>query len=425
MTIILELSPLVKQLKEYSQTKKLPTKQMEKLFQKNIVDVLSRATTIIDDQHVFIATGDIPAMWLRDATFQVLPYIELLDNINGLDELIKGTLRQELKYVQIDPYANAFNLSASGAHWSDDDTDIPVSDWVWERKFEVDSLCAPIFLAVKYFEASGDNTVWDESFWKTLRIIINVFQKEQNHEKSSYYFNRVNCPPSDSLSRDGRGTKVSYTGMIWNGFRPSDDACKYGYLVPSNMFAVSVLRSVRKYIPIDKNSLRSDIDQMILEIQAGIKKYAIKSLPSGELGFAYEVDGLGHANFMDDANVPSLLSLPFVGYINESDELYKQTQRFILSDKNPYFYSGKVLSGIGSAHTPEKYVWPISIAMQGLISQSKSVQAAQAQMIAMTTDGTEQSHEGIHIDDPHQYTREWFSWSNMTYIQLILKWLIH
>lgn len=396
---------------------------MEELFQKSIVDVLSKATTVIDNQHVFIATGDIPAMWLRDATFQVLPYIELLDVVNGLDELIKGTLRQELKYVRIDPYANAFNLSASGAHWSDDDTDIPVSDWVWERKFEVDSLCAPIFLAVKYFEVSGDDEIWDEDFWKTLRIIIDVFQKEQHHEKSSYYFNRVGCPKSDTLVRDGRGSEVSYTGMIWNGFRPSDDACKYGYLVPSNMFAVSVLRSVRQYIPVSEKKLRLDVDRMLSDIQTGIKKYAIKTLPSGELGFAYEVDGLGHANFMDDANVPSLLSLPFLEYVDVNDELYQQTQRFILSDKNLYFYNGKVLNGIGSAHTPERYVWPISIAMQGLVSKSKSVQSAQAQIIAMSTDGTKQCHEGIHIDDPHRYTREWFSWSNMTYVQLILKWL--
>lgn len=418
---MVDLKEVARKLDAYAASKKLPSAQSTALFHNIFSDAIKNATDKGPDDTYFVATGDIPAMWLRDATFQVLPYLEVLDEIPELKEIILGVLKLELRYVQHDPYANAFNQTASGAHWSDDETDILVSDLVWERKFEIDSLCAPLFLALKYYQKTGEVALFDEEFWQTVELIVQTFETEQHHETSSYYFKRENCPATDTLVNDGRGTPVGYTGMIWCGFRPSDDACQYGYHVPSNMYAISVLQPLLALIPAQLAQLKHRIEQLITAVQHGIEEFAIITLPNKQQIYAYEVDGLGNVNLMDDANVPSLLSLPFLGYLDSEDTLYQATRDFILSPQNPYYYQGKILERIGSSHTPKRYVWPVSLAMEGLTTRDVLVKAAKLQAIAMTENQTKQCHESVHVDDPAQYTREWFSWSNMTFCQLALE----
>lgn len=418
---MVDLKEVAAKLDAYAAQKRLPSAQSTALFHNIFSDAIKNATDKGPDETYFVATGDIPAMWLRDATFQVLPYLEVLDEIPELKEIILGVLRLELSYVQHDPYANAFNQTASGAHWSDDETDIAVSDLVWERKFEIDSLCAPLFLALKYHEKTGETALFDAYFWQTVELIVQTFEIEQHHETSPYYFKRENCPATDTLVNDGRGTPIGYTGMIWCGFRPSDDACQYGYHVPSNMYAISVLQPLLALIPASLTDLKQRIVNLIAAVERGIKDFAIVTLPDGKQIYAYEVDGLGHVNLMDDANVPSLLSLPFLGYLDSEDTLYQATREFILSPQNPYYYQGKILEGIGSSHTPKRYVWPVSLAMEGLTTKDPLVKAAKLQAIAMTENQTKQCHESVQVDDPAQYTREWFSWSNMTFCQLALE----
>ncbi|MCI2171391.1 glycoside hydrolase family 125 protein [Schleiferilactobacillus perolens] len=420
---MINLKTVEKKLDDYAAQQTLPSKRATQLFRHVLNDVIAKATTANLDGTFFVATGDIPAMWLRDATFQILPYLSLADEIPELRTIAKGVLRQELIYVQHDPYANAFNQTASDAHWAEDESNIPISPFVWERKFEVDSLCAPLFLATALHQQDPTDDFLDDEFWSTLAVILGVFQQEQHHGDSPYFFNRSTGPASDTLKNHGRGTEVGDTGMIWSGFRPSDDACQYGYLVPSNMFAVSVLRDLLPLIPDNQQTLRQDTAKLIEEVTAGIQEYGVVTLPTGQKGYAYEVDGLGHVNLMDDANVPSLLSQPFLGYTTPDDPLYQNTRAFILSTQNPYYYSGRILEGIGSAHTPANYVWPISLAMEGLTSTDPLVQAARLEAIALTDNRTQQCHEGVNVDDPRQFTREWFSWSNMTFCQLALKLL--
>lgn len=414
------LDSVIKSLNKYSANQKLSNSKTTNLFRGLLADVLTKATQYEDDGSYFVKTGDIPAMWLRDATFQVLPYVSLINEIPSLYYLLSGVLKRELRFVKMDPYANAFNQTASGARWSIDKSNIPVSDHVWERKFEIDSLCAPLFLAEKIYEETGKNDLFDDEFWDTLTVIIDVFVTEQHHNSSSYYFERKDCPTNDTLSNEGKGTPVTYTGMIWDGFRPSDNACEYGYHIPSNMFVVSVLKPLLNLIPDKYLSLKNRITVLLNDIKDGINEYAIVKLPNNKLGYAYETDGMGNYKLMDDANVPSLLSLPFIGYCSKDTELYLNTRNFILSPDNPYYYSGLVLNGIGSNHTPLNYVWPISIAMEGLTSNDAEVKTKQLNIIAETTNDTSQCHESIDMNDQSKYTRDWFSWSNMTYCQLSL-----
>lgn len=414
------LTEIIAKIEDYAAQQTLPTAKTTALFRSLLSDALAKATSAEADGTYFVKTGDIPAMWLRDATFQVLPYIKLMKAIPELESVLVGVLRRELRYVQHDPYANAFNQTASGAHWSDDESDIPVSDLVWERKFEIDSLCAPLLLALKLHENTDNIDFLDDEFWQTLELIMTVLETEQHHDQSSYYFKRVDCPDNDTLTNDGRGTPVGVTGMVWDGFRPSDNACEYGYHVPSNLFLVAVLTKITPLIPAKFNALKARVETLVAAIQQGVTRYAMVTLPTGQVGYAYEVDGLGHQKLMDDANVPSLLALPFIGYTSIDDSIYQNTREFILSDQNPYYYQGKVLAGIGSNHTPEAYVWPISLAMEGLTSTDQTVKVAQLEKIAATDNETGQCHESVSVDDVSQYTRDWFSWANMTYCELAL-----
>ncbi|HEP6589378.1 TPA: glycoside hydrolase family 125 protein, partial [Streptococcus pyogenes] len=232
------------------------------------------------------------------------------------------------------------------------------------------------------------------------------------------------CPSSDTLQNNGKGTPIYYTGMVWSGFRPSDDACHYGYFIPGNCFILVILDQLLALLIDNKQEkLKEKIIQLKSEIFEGINRYGLITDQSGSLYYAYEVDGLGNQLFMDDANVPSLLSLPFLGYCKDNDPIYLNTRKKCLSEQNPYYYSGSYLTGIGSPHTPPQYVWPISIAMEGLTTADIAMIKEKIIKIANTDDQTNQCHEGIDVNDPKNYTREWFSWSNMTYCQLVFHYM--
>ncbi|OTN77461.1 hypothetical protein A5886_002561 [Enterococcus sp. 8G7_MSG3316] len=372
------------------------------------------------DGTTFVLTGDIPAMWLRDSTAQVRPYLCLASEDQELSDMIAGLVKKQFQYVCIDPYANAFNESENSAGHQDDETEM--SGWIWERKYEIDSLCYPIQLAYLLYKNTGRVDHFDESFKQGVKKAIDVFQVEQDHEHSPYSFIRHTDRQEDTLPFDGKGTPVSKTGMTWSGFRPSDDACMYGYLVPSNMFAVVVL----DYIQFIFSEISPD-DQIVIqaqqlrkEIQEGIDRYGRTKNQAGDIIYAYEVDGNGHATVMDDSNVPNLISAPYLGYGTCEDPIYQSTRKTVLSKENPYFYEGMYASGIGSSHTPENFVWPIAMAMTGLTTTDKEKKARILDQLVAIDAGSHLMHEGINVDDPNDYTREWFSWANMMFCELVM-----
>ncbi|HFX3844230.1 glycoside hydrolase family 125 protein [Enterococcus faecium] len=410
-------------IKEYVENINLFDKKATNLFRHAIVDTISNTVTVKENGEIFVATGDIPAMWLRDSTFQVLPYLELVDDIPSIKQLIHGVIKQQLSFLLHDPYANAFNIEENDRHYSNDRSNIPISSLVWERKFEIDSLCAPFFLAYRLYQTGYQKHI-NKDFWKSAELVIDTFITEQRHEQSEYRFQRSDCPSSDTLQNNGKGTPIYYTGMVWSGFRPSDDACHYGYFIPGNCFILVILDQLLALLIDNKQEkLKEKIIQLKSEIFEGINRYGLITDQSGSLYYAYEVDGLGNQLFMDDANVPSLLSLPFLGYCKDNDPIYLNTRKKCLSEQNPYYYSGSYLTGVGSPHTPPQYVWPISIAMEGLTTADIAMIKEKIIKIANTDDQTNQCHEGIDVNDPKNYTREWFSWSNMTYCQLVFHYM--
>ena len=405
--------------------KKYP--KLEKLYRNCYPNTLETTAEILPDGSTFLYTGDIPAMWLRDSTAQVTQYLPLTKEDPEIRSLLRGLIEKQLFYVRADPYANSFNLEPTGHHYVDDR---PVAnDWVWERKYETDSLCYPIRLAYLYWKACGDGSIFDAKFTATMETIVDLWITEQHHmTKSSYYFIRPDCRWIDTLHNEGRGYPVNYTGMTWSGFRPSDDSCTFGYPTASNMFAVVSLRQLSEIFTAYPDAggdiqriaaLTAKIRRLCAEIEHGIAMYSIVIHPKYGKMYACETDGFGNHILADDANVPSLLSAPYLGFCAPDDPVYLNTRRFILSADNPFYYSGQAAKGVGSPHTPEGYIWHIALSMQALTALDPEEVRGLIGTLASTDAGTGYMHEGFHADNPAQFTRAWFAWSNSLFAECI------
>lgn len=391
-----------------------------KVFEECFLNTLETTIKINPDGTSFVLTGDIPAMWLRDSSAQLRPYMLLASLDEQVYQLIKGLVTLQFRYIHHDPYANAFNQEPNGKGHQDDHTQM--TPWIWERKYEVDSLCYAIQLAYLLYKNTGRTDHLDHEFITGLSDILQVWSVEQDHTQSPYIFVRDTDRIEDTLVNEGLGTPVAYTGMTWSGFRPSDDCCEYHYLIPSNMFAAVVLGYVEELgqvIEIPKDQL-DKAAKLRNEIIQGIETYGKVKNEAGETIYAFEVDGLGNYKIMDDGNIPSLLSAPYLGYLKADDPVYLATRRTILSPENPYFYQGKEAQGVGSSHTWVDYIWPMALSVQGLTALDRQEKKELLNILVNTDGGTNRMHESFHVDDPRQFTREWFSWSNMMFCELLL-----
>jgi hypothetical protein len=370
----------------------------------------------------FVITGDINAMWMRDSSAQVWPYLPLVKEDAELRSMIKGVLNRQVACVLIDPYANAFNAGPTGSEWDSDRTDMKPE--LHERKWEVDSLCYPIRLAYNYWKTSGDSSFFDESWQKAGKLIIATFKEQQRKDgHGPYHFQRRTEVASDTAPNGGYGNPVKPVGLICSIFRPSDDATIFPFLIPSNYFAVVSLKQMAEmFLAIAKDSMTaSECTALATEVHNAIEKYATKQHPVYGKVLAYEVDGFGNQLFMDDANVPCLLALPYLGALSNHDPLYLNTRRMVLSETNPYFFKGKAAEGVGGPHVGMNYIWPMSIIMRALTSTDKNEIRKCIHWLKTTHAGTGFMHESFNKDNPSDFTRKWFAWANTLFGELIIK----
>lgn len=372
----------------------------------------------------YVWTGDIPAMWLRDSGAQVWPYVDLCREDEALRKMIAGVIRQQLKLIHIDPYANAFNTGPTGAGAVSDDTGTPQNPWVFERKWEIDSHCYPVRLAYHYWKTTGDTSVFDGDWITAVGDILTTFTEQQRKDGDGpYYFLRVTDRQLDTKDRVGWGNPVKPVGLIASSFRPSDDATQFEFLVPSNWFAVLILRQAAEILTAVNG--RSDLAERCIaladEVETALRKYAVVHHPAFGDIYAYEVDGFGNAYLMDDANVPSLLSLSYLDPSMKADPVAMNTRRFVWSDSNPYFWRGKAAEGIGGPHIGTEAIWPMSIMMRAFTSDDEEEIAWCIRTLLATDAGTGFIHESFHRDDAANYTRPWFAWQNTLFGELILK----
>jgi meiotically up-regulated gene 157 (Mug157) protein len=369
-----------------------------------------------------VITGDIPAMWLRDSSAQVWPYLPLAAKDASLRRLLEGVIRRQTRCLLIDPYANAFmaDLNSPPLEWSVKDK-TEMKPGVGERKYELDSLCYPIRLAHGYWKATGDVSPFDTRWKKAMQLVVQTMRVQQRKEGlGPYRFQRSAESPTDSLV-NGIGNPVKPVGLIASCFRPSDDACIFPFLVPSNLFAVTSLRQLADMATtvLNDNAMAAEAGSLAKEVETVLRQYAIVGTAGGSI-WAYEVDGYGGRVLMDDANVPSLLGLPYLASSPDS-ALYGRTRSFVWSERNPWFYKGSAGEGIGGPHIGRDMIWPMSQIIFALTSDSDPEIVRTIRMLQRSSANFGFMHESYHKDDPARFTRAWFAWANTLFGELVGK----
>ena len=372
--------------------------------------------------YTYVITGDIDAMWLRDSSAQVFPYLSLAKEDEKLKNLLKGVINKQIEFVLLDPYANAFyDDNQKVSEWKNDFTEMKPG--VHERKWEIDSLCYVMRLSYHYWKTTGDTSIFDDDWKNAMLLILKTFREQQRKEnKGPYKFQRGNGNPLDTQFGNGYGNPTHKNGLIHSMFRPSDDATFYPYLVSSNMFAVVSLRQISEIFKTIFSSLNVDNQfiELANEVDEAIKNYAIFERKDFGKIYALEIDGFGNALFMDDANVPNLLSIPYLGYTSYHDEIYKNTRKFSLSTANPWFNEGKFAKGIGGPHVGENKIWPLGLTMQALTTDDDEEIFYCLKTLKNTHSGTGFIHESFDVNNPKDFSRSWFAWANTLFGELIL-----
>ena len=394
----------------------------ENCFPNTLDTTVHYSLTEDGDDDTFVYTGDIHAMWLRDSGAQVWPYVQFAKKDEKIRRMVRGTILRQLKCICLDPYANAFNFGPTGSEWRSDITDMNPN--LHERKYEIDSLCYPIRLAYYYWQVTGDSSIFGDLWREAVAKILKTFREQQRKEnKGPYRFMRKTERQYDTVCNDGYGNPVKPVGLIASVFRPSDDATVFLYLIPSNFFAVTSLRKIAEILTTVNHDAAAaqDYARLADEVETALRKYAIHNHPKYGKIYAFEVDGFGNQLLMDDANVPSLLAMAYLGDVGINDPVYQNTRRFVWSEDNPYFFRGKQGEGIGGPHIGHDMVWPMSIMMRAFTSQDDDEIAKCMQMLVDTDNGTGFMHESFHKDNAAKYTRSWFAWQNTLFGELILK----
>ena len=391
----------------------------------NTLDTTVYASTVDGKPDTYVVTGDIDAMWLRDSSAQVWPYVALAKEDAELRQLLEGLIRRQARMILIDPYANAFMRDEKQPPliWAVlDKTEHHAG--VGERKWEVDSLCYPLRLAHGYWKATGDtkpfDPVWKDAAW----TIVRTFREQQRKkDRGPYSFERDSAVPYDTVALSGFGNPARPVGMIFSMFRPSDDACIYPLFVPANLFAVTSLRKLAEMAAhvLDDAKLATEASGLAMEVERALEIHGrVHHEKFGEI-WAYEVDGYGNALMMDDANAPGLVSMAYLGCARAEDPLYRRTRAFALSDSNPYFFKGKVAEGVGGPHEGMNMVWPMGIMYRALTSTDEAEIRTCLRWLRDSTAATGFMHESFDKDNASTFTRSWFAWANTLLGELVLK----
>jgi uncharacterized protein len=388
----------------------------------NTLDTTVQPGTFEGRPDTAVLTGDIAAMWLRDSSAQVWPYLRLASQDRRLRDLLEGVIRRQVRCILIDPYANCFmaDLSAPPLEWSRND-ETEMKQGVGERKYELDSLCYPIRLAHGYWKNTGDTGPFDSQWKLAMRTVLATMQVQQRKDgPGPYHFQRKAANPTDSLV-NGIGNPGRPVGLVASAFRPSDDACIFPFFVPANLFAVTSLRQLSTMANqiLHDSALANEASELADEVDAALRQHAIIQTSEGTI-WAFEVDGYGGHVLMDDANAPSLLSLP---YLDSSPDtaLYARTRSFAWGTQNPWFFRGSAGEGIGGPHIGRNSIWPMSQIIYALTSNSSNEIRRTIQILQASAAGTGFMHESYDRNDPSLFTRAWFAWANTLFGELIGK----
>ncbi|MCJ1316107.1 hypothetical protein MMC15_001427 [Xylographa vitiligo] len=385
----------------------------------------------------FIVTGDINAEWLRDSTNQLAQYQALAPKDKKIETLVLGAINTQAEYVIESPYCNAFqppppsNIPPAGNGQHDTVHPAFESTQVFECKYELDSLAH--FLALgNQFYANTKSTAFLTKRWYTALETLLVVLDEQSKstfnettgkfERNEYTFQRVTMVSSETLGLSGVGNPLNGgTGLIRSAFRPSDDATILGFFIPANaMMAIELKRAAEIVGLADKVELRKVLLARAASIERGVWEHGVVSHKRYGEVFAFEVDGYGSQILMDDANLPSLLALPLLGFVDVSDKTYQNTRKMILEKSgNPFYLTGKGFSAIGGPHIGLQHAWPMSRLVQAMTSDNDE-EILDSLEAVLKTSKLGLIHESINVERVADYTRSWFAWANSVFAQTVL-----
>lgn len=385
----------------------------------------------------FIVTGDINAEWLRDSTNQLQQYQPLAKKDKEIFKLILGAINTQAEYVIGSPYCNAFqppapsNLSPTFQDQADNVHPEYEASFVFECKYELDSLAHFLSLANQFHNHTGSTEFINARWLQALDTVLSVLDEQSQPTfdektgaffKNAYTFQRRTDIGTETLALSGVGNPLAGgTGLVRSAFRPSDDATILGFLIPSNaMMSVELARSAAILKKAGKKNIATQLSEWSEKIKKGVWEYGVVNHAKYGRVFAFEVDGYGSSILMDDANLPSLLALPLLGFVDANDEVYKNTRRMILSKQgNPYFLSGAGFTGIGGPHIGLQHAWPMSVLVQAMTSEDDAEITGLLESVKnVSHNGL--IHESINVDRERDYTRPWFAWANSVFAQTIL-----
>lgn len=389
--------------------------------------LFGRPGAVQEEELTFVITGDIEAMWLRDSANQLQAYVSLLkkdDSFNSLASLFRGAINLQARYILESPFCNAFqapdesNIPRRSSMNSDQIT--PPFDYykVFSCQWELDSVASFLQLSVDYVTATKDydffqrSSNWTKAVETILRtaesMMVDSYTEDGEWQHTPYTY----CAPYGGTpinSCNGSPHKGNI-GLVRSFHRPSDDACTYQYLIPSNMMFSAALNGssfIMEHIQPRDGTLTGWMRRVATGINHGIEKYGV--VDGGKYGkiYAFEVDGYGSANVMDDPNIPSLLSAPFLSYTTLRDPIYINTRKKILSTDNPYYSWGPVISGVGSPHTLPGRAWPMALIMAILTSEDDQEILLNLKMLVQSTDGLGVMHESVDSRTASVWSRQW------------------
>ena len=383
-----------------AQTLKIPVESgtrpiaTEVLFHELFADFFKES-----DGTTYVQTGDIPAMWLRDSAAQTIPYIRFVSRYPALRAVFLGVIQRDAKNILTDPYAEAFSADYHA----------------WERKWEIDSLAWPVLLTFVYYANTRDRSIFTPTLHDAMRSIVTTLECEQSHRGCSHYAWPEPVPSHDAYNPN--------TGMIWGAFRPSDDPVTYRFNVPQNAMAVVAMRLLAQFASeaFRDDALAQRATRLATEVQSGIGRYGRTFNPKYGWMYVYETDGYGHDNMMDDANIPNLTALPWYGWCASNDPVYLATRRFTLSADDPYYYTGRFATGLGSPHTPKGWVWPLGIIGAALTATQRQDVINAIDMLDRSDTLNGLMHESVNPNDPQQFTRPEFGWANAFWADLLFR----